>query len=122
VPHLIERAPNLLALFVTAYLAYAGARDPILAGYVREAAAAGLVGGGGCSGIKGCSITHGAGRCDCLRNLILNRSIRRCVAGAPVALPRLAATNKYLAQNNNSGAEGKATKKREIRQPGLIRQ
>jgi len=34
-------------------------------------------------------------------------------------LPPMAATNKCLAQNNKSGAGGKATKKREIRQPGL---
>jgi hypothetical protein len=33
----------------------------------------------------------------------------------------MAATNKCLAQSNKSGAGGKATKKREMRQPGLIR-
>src|SRR6516162_5286850 len=34
----------------------------------------------------------------------------------------LAATNKYLARSNKSRTRAKATKKRQIRQPGLIRQ
>src|SRR5215467_1623515 len=37
------------------------------------------------------------------------------------ATATMAATNKCLAQSNKSDAGGKATKKREIRQPGLIR-
>jgi hypothetical protein len=37
------------------------------------------------------------------------------------AIATMAATNKCLAQSNKSRTGGKATKKREIRQPGLIR-
>jgi hypothetical protein len=33
----------------------------------------------------------------------------------------LAATNKFLAKNNKSRTGGKATKKRDVRQPTLVR-